>query len=196
MYTPLAKVQSEKADFDVVAKILHIHTLDEYTNELKLKDASGQVWFTLALNLKFPHLKAGEVVRIRSAQVDETSTHKKVLVLSHYSNILTFPHSSKLGKELRAKISDTVDKAAIKQKVQYNSVVLTEVDKKWANLPHTSLHDLFHDEAEAKDATYRTTFSVVKVEPGNVSEWTKAYDKKTKKATSNSAKGASGSQIY
>jgi len=41
MYVPLNKATSEKADFDVVAKILHIHELDEYTNELKLKDASG-----------------------------------------------------------------------------------------------------------------------------------------------------------
>jgi hypothetical protein len=198
MFTPLNKVQSEKGDFDVVAKILHIHDLDEYTNELKLKDASGQVWNTLALKLKFPHLKVNEVVRIRSATVDETSTHKKVLLLQHYSNILTFPHGSKLGKELRSKVSDEkVDKAAIKQKVQYNAVVLSEVDKKWQNLEHTSIHDLFHDETDAKDQTYRTTFSVVKVEPSNVTEWTKSYDKKTKKASSNSAKGgAGGSQIY
>ena len=41
MYVPLNKVQSEQGDFDVLAKIVHIHELDEYTNELKLKDASG-----------------------------------------------------------------------------------------------------------------------------------------------------------
>ena len=41
MFVPLNKVQSEKADFDVLAKVMHIHELDEYTNELKLKDASG-----------------------------------------------------------------------------------------------------------------------------------------------------------
>ena len=79
------------------------------------EDASGQTWYTLALKLKFPLLKAGEVVRIRSATVDETSTHKKVLVLSHYSNILVFPHNSKIGKELRSKISDDkADKANLK----------------------------------------------------------------------------------
>ena len=70
---PLNKVASQKNDFDVVAKILQIFEMDEYTNELKLKDQSGQTWYCLALKLKFPHLRQGEVVRIRSATYDETS---------------------------------------------------------------------------------------------------------------------------
>lgn len=41
MYVPLNKAQAQKGDFDVVAKILQVFELDEYTNELKLKDASG-----------------------------------------------------------------------------------------------------------------------------------------------------------
>lgn len=41
MVQPLSKAQSQKSDFDVVAKILQIFELDEYTNELKLKDQSG-----------------------------------------------------------------------------------------------------------------------------------------------------------
>jgi hypothetical protein len=41
MYVPLAKANAQKGDFDVVAKILQIHEMDEYTNELKLRDASG-----------------------------------------------------------------------------------------------------------------------------------------------------------
>ncbi len=203
MYTPLNKVQSEKKDFDVVAKIVHIHDMDEYTNELRLKDASGQTWNTLALKLKFPLLRAGDVVRIRSAVVDETSAQKKVLVLSHFSNILTFPAHSKFGKELKSKVhEDKTDKASLKAKVQYNAVVLTEVDKKHQNLPRTPLSDLFHqadsDPELAKETTFRTTFSVVKVEPADVKEWTKAYDKKTKKATSlkGSSQGKGANLIY
>lgn len=163
------------------------------------------MWYTLALKLKFPLLKAGEAVRIRSATVDETSSHKKVLVLSHYSNILVFPQNSKLGKELRSKITDDKEgnKAALKQKVQYNAVTLTEVDKKHQNLPNTPLSDLFHqvdnDPELARETTFRTTFSVVKVEPVDVKEWTKLYDKKTKKASSlkgSSAAKAGGNIIY
>ena len=41
MVQPLNKAANQKNDFDVVAKILQIFELDEYTNELKLKDQSG-----------------------------------------------------------------------------------------------------------------------------------------------------------
>jgi NMD protein affecting ribosome stability and mRNA decay len=102
-------------------------------------------WHSLALKLKFPHLRAGDVVRVRSATVDETSS-KKVLLLSHYSNIMTFIGSSKLAKELKAKVHDekTPDKAAIKKGVSMSAVVLTEVDKKHAGLVNTPLSELFH----------------------------------------------------
>jgi len=98
----------------------------------------------LALKLKFPNLHTGDIARIRSATVDETSQHKKMLNLSHFSNILTFPSYSKTAKELKGKITDEkgADKAALKAKVNYNAVVLSEVDKKWSNLPNTPLHDL------------------------------------------------------
>ena len=78
--------------------------MDEYTNELKLKDSSNKTVYVLALKLKFPHLRTGDVVRIRSATFDDTSTHKKVLNLSHYSNIMTFISSSKLSKEVKTKV--------------------------------------------------------------------------------------------
>jgi len=88
----------------VTAKILNVFDKDEYTNELKLRDGSGATYYTLALKLKFPHLRAGEVVRIRSATFDVTS-NKSILNLSHFSNILSLPSSSKLAKEL-SKVSD------------------------------------------------------------------------------------------
>lgn len=141
MIVPLNKAQTQREDFDVVAKILQVFELDEYTNELKIKDASGQTWYVLALKLKFPHLRTGQVVRIRSATFDETSSQKKVLNLSHFSNIMTFVSTSKLAKEVKAKVSDdrAVEKQALKQEVSLNAVVLSEVDKKWADLPTTSL---------------------------------------------------------
>lgn len=70
---PLKGASKANGDFDVVAKILQIFELDEYTNELKLRDGSGEIFYTLALKLKFPHLRQGAVVRIRSASFDETS---------------------------------------------------------------------------------------------------------------------------
>jgi len=56
MYIALKNAKAQKADFDCVAKVCSIHEMDAYTNELKLRDASGSTWYTLALKLKFPHL--------------------------------------------------------------------------------------------------------------------------------------------
>jgi dsRNA-specific ribonuclease len=156
----------------------------------------------LALKLKFPNLRSGDAVRIRSAIVDETSTNKKVLNLSHYSNIMNFPSLLKLGKEIKSKVGDEKhpDKGALKDKLNMNAVVLTEVDKKHANLPHTSLAELFHhsdtDPELSNKNTFRTTFTISKIEPSDVKEWVKSYDKKTKKATSLKGAKAAGSNIF
>lgn len=73
MFTALNKVQGKQDDFDVVAKILQIFEMDEYTNELKIRDQSGQTWYVLALKLKFPHLRVGDAIRIRSATHNEAA---------------------------------------------------------------------------------------------------------------------------
>lgn len=107
---------------------------------------------------------------------------------------MTFVSASKLAKDVKAKVSDdrTLEKASLKQDVSLSAVVLTEVDKKHAGLPTHSLQDLFHNvdtdrELSGKD-TFRTQFYITKIEPSDVKEWVKSYDKKTKK--SGSAKGA------
>jgi hypothetical protein len=193
--TSLAKASKSNGDFDVVAKVLQVFELDEYTNELKLRDASGETFYTLALKLKFPHLRQGSVVKIRSATYDETSLNKKMLVLQHYSNIMTFISSSKLASTLSVKVSDekNSEKAALKSKVSMTPVVLTDIEKKHQNLPTTSLHDLFHS-PDNSTSTFRTCFYVTQVQPGDVKECVKSYDKKTKKVTS--AKGKGGELIY
>lgn len=179
---PLKNAANTESDFDVVAKILQVFQLDEYTNELKLKDTSGTVFYTLALRIKFPHLKEGAVVKIRSATYDETSTAKKVLVLQHYSNIMTFISSSKLASNVSGKVSDdkAEEKAQLKSKGDgLTPVVLTEVDKKHQGLPVTRLHDLFH-ESDNSTNTFRTCFYVTKVEPGNLVNAVKSYNKSGK----------------
>jgi len=193
--TPLSQAHKQDKDFDVVAKVLQVFELDEYTNELKLRDASGETYYTLALKLKFPLVRQGSVVRIRSATFDETSSKKKVLVLQHYSNIMTFINTSKLAA-IVSKVSNenATEKAQLKSAVSMAPVVLTEVDKKHTNLQSTSLHDLFHSPDNSTN-TFRTCFYVTRIEPGNVNEAVKSYDRKSKKASS--AKGSkSGELIY
>lgn len=131
-YTRLSAAKNQDRDFDVVAKVLSIFEMDEFTNELKIADSTGDNWYVLALKLKFPGLRAGQVIRVRSATYDETSSSKNVLNLQHYSNIMNFVGSSKLAKNL-AKVSD--DQRAIvdelNKAVPSHAIVLSEVDKKW-----------------------------------------------------------------
>lgn len=192
MMVPLKSAKSQKADFDVVAKIMAIHEMDAYTNELKLRDASGSTYYTLALRLKFPHLKAGQAVRIRSATWDETSAQKQVLALSHYSNIMTFIGSSKLaGAVARVQDDAAADKAELAKAVPSVAVTISDIDRKFASLPSTSLDELFGGKASGD--TFRTSFCVTRVEPGDIREAVKVYDRKAKKVTS--AKGAKGGEL-
>jgi len=186
----LSKASKQSGDFDVCAKVLQVFELDEYTNELKIRDNSGTTFYTLALKLKFPHIRHGSVVRIRSATYDATSKNKNVLILQHYSNIMTLIGSSKLGAQLgKVAGENSTEKAALKSSVSMAPVVLTEVDKKWAHLPNTSLHDLFHNSDNSTN-TFRTCFYVTRVEPGNSKDAVKHYNRQTKKT------GSSGDLIY
>jgi hypothetical protein len=68
--------KKKSVDFDVVAKITQIFELDDYTNEIKLRDMSGATYYVLALKVKFPHLKTGAVIKVRSATYDSTTGKK------------------------------------------------------------------------------------------------------------------------
>jgi len=129
------------------------------------------------------------VIYIRSALVDETSTSKKVINLQHYSNIMTFVGSSKLAKNLAAKVHDDqkADAAELQKAVPSHAIVLSEVDKKWAACEHTSLNDLFHQDGALSGNSFRTCFNVVKVE-GAVQDMCRVYNKASKKVAS--AKGS------
>ena len=194
MYKPLNTAKKQPADFDVVAKIVGIHEMDAYTNELKLKDGSGSVWYTLALKLKFPHLRTGQVVRVRSCTWDETSNTKQVLALSHYSNILSFIGSSRLAASV-GKVQDdwAAEKAALSSASPAHAVTYSQVASKWAGLKSTNLEELFTSKTLSGD-TFRTSFCVTRVEPGDSKEACKVWDKKGKKASS--AKGGKGDLIW
>jgi hypothetical protein len=190
MWCPLNKAKSQKADFDCVAKIVGIHEMDDYTNELKLRDQSGSTWYTIALKLKFPHLRTGQVVRIRSATYDETSSGKQVLNLTHYSNIMTLIGSSRLAAAV-GKVSDdwNADKSELAKDTPGVVVTVSDIDKKWQGLQTTSLTQLFTSKTLSGD-TFRTRFCVTGVEPADLRDSTKAWNKKDKKVSS--AKGAKG----
>ena len=192
MWTPLKSAKSEKADFDCVAKIVGMHEMDRYTNELKLRDASGATWYTLALKLKFPHLRAGQAVRVRSAAWDETTAGKQVLALSHFSNIMTFISSSRLAASVSKVQEDlAADKAELAKATPLVAVTVSDFDRKYASMPSTSLEELFGGKVAGD--TFRTRFCVARVEPGDLRDACKVWDAKSKKVSS--AKGAKGGNL-
>jgi hypothetical protein len=106
---------------------------------------------------------------------------------------MTLISSSKLAATVSKVANErSTEQAALKSSVSMAPVVLTEVDKKHANLGYTSLHDLFHSPDNTTN-TFRTCFYVTRVDPGNAAEAVKSYDRKTKKASS--AKGAKGGDL-
>lgn len=150
----LNNVKEVSGDFDVVARITQLHEFDEYTNELCLRDASGDSWYTLATKLKFPHLRQGQVVRVRSVQHDASSS-KQMLMQQHYSNIMTFIGGSKAAKGL-ANVRHAFQANALKSSgPSQHAVVLSQVNNKFSDMPFTSLRDLFHRDNTLSGTTFR-----------------------------------------
>lgn len=52
-------------DFDLQVKILQIFKLDDYTSEIRVIDATNEVWHAQILTQKFKWLREGQYVRIR-----------------------------------------------------------------------------------------------------------------------------------
>ena len=70
-------------------------------------------------------------------------------------------------------------------------MTISEIDRKWANLASTSIEELFSGKANAE--TFRTSFCVTRVEPGDIRDACKVFDRKTKKVST--AKGAKGGEL-
>jgi hypothetical protein len=149
----LSKARQAAKDFDVNVKILGIHEMDEYTNEVKVADKAGDFWYVLVLKLKFPDLHCGQVVRIRAVCYDPCSQHKQMLFLQHFSNIMSFMATSKTAKALALQVTDDwkSDKAELEKQVPMRAIQLSEVDSKWSNQPFTTLANLFHGPGSSQE---------------------------------------------
>ena len=165
----LNKAKGRSGDFDVVARITQLHEFDEFTNELCLRDGSGDSFYTLATKLKFPHLHQGQVVRVRSVQYDGSSS-KQMLVQQHYSNIMTFIGGAKAAKALSS-VKHAFNSASLKSDgPSAHALVLSSVAGKFSDMPTTSLHSLFHADNTLSGSTFRVHLQVLAVQPGDASK--------------------------
>ena len=81
--------QHTDRETDLLVKILAIYEKDEYNLELRIKDPSNEMWFIVIPKLKFGTLREGEIVRIRSVEVNITSK-RNVISQKPSTNILRF----------------------------------------------------------------------------------------------------------
>ena len=80
---------------DLLVKILKIFEKDEYNLELRIKDTSNEMWFIVIPKLKFGTLKEGEIVRIRSVEVNVASA-RNVISPKPATNILRFTQKNSI----------------------------------------------------------------------------------------------------
>lgn len=64
------------------------------------------MWFLTAPRLKFPGLKEGDIVRVRSVSRNST-TCRNVLQLNQCSNIMLLPQETKIAKTLFENVQNT-----------------------------------------------------------------------------------------
>lgn len=154
MYTLLSNCENmDKNDFDLLCKIVKILDKDDYTNWIKLKDTSGEVWTTNIDKARFPHVQQGEIVRIRSAGVKDGD--KKELELRFHSNIMRFINGSKLVERLLQEISNDetgTNSFDTSEEFAKNPVLITDVSPSFSSEKITQFASLFHsDVSEDQD---------------------------------------------
>lgn len=65
-------------------------------SDIRITDASSTTWFATISRKKFPRVKEGELIKIRSVEIDADSQRSHSLKLAPHSNIMTIVPFSKL----------------------------------------------------------------------------------------------------
>jgi hypothetical protein len=153
-----------KKDFDLLARVTEIQDHDQFSNSVTFNDSTGQTWSGNLFKRKFPHLKGGDVLRIRSVSAKDDNT----LIFSGHSNILKFFSFSKIDKQLRTAISaDTHIKTCVTK-------LTTAAHSK---MEITPLKKLFFNPKKS-EKLFRSQFSVLKVDSKNIEDYVQAWDGK------------------
>lgn len=96
MYTALSQADEEEGDFNVLGWVSQIVHRDNYMQDLRITDGSNTTWFATISRKKFPRVKEGELIKIRSVEIDSDSQRSHSLKLAPHSNVMTIVPFSKL----------------------------------------------------------------------------------------------------
>ena len=168
------KQLSDNREIDLLVKILKIFEKDEYNLELRIKDTSNEMWFIVIPKLKYGTLKEGEIVRIRSVEVNITSK-RNVISCKPSTNILRFTQKNSIVQEMKQKIEvETADDKMMlddANEVIMSPVIYTEItNPEYEKLPLFKLDDLFlnYDEIpleQKKKNTFKVRFYALRIDP-------------------------------
>lgn len=64
------EISAERNDFDLLVKVLKVIQKDDHNYQVRVKDVSKEAWTMTVSSLRYPILKEGDIIRIRSASVD------------------------------------------------------------------------------------------------------------------------------
>jgi hypothetical protein len=164
----------DNREVDLLVKILKIFEKDEYELELRIKDTTNEMWFITIPKLKFGNLREGEIVRIRSVEVNMTS-NRNVISCKPSTNILRFTHKNAIVQEMKQSIEDetSADKMMLDDahEVIMSPILYTEItDQSMEKLPLFKLDDLFlnYDDIpleQRKRNTFRVRFYALRIDP-------------------------------
>lgn len=165
---------SDNREVDLLVKILKIFEKDEYDLELRIKDTSNQMWFITIPKLKFGNLREGEIVRIRSVEVNLTSK-RNVINCKPSTNILRFTHKNAIVQEMKQTIEPetAADKMMLddSHEVIMSPILYTEItNSTYEKLPLFKLDDLFlnYDDIpleQRKQNMFRVRFYALRIDP-------------------------------
>ena len=183
--TPLDKIREKEeerlkenvapGEYDLLVKILKIFERDEYNYELRIKDLSGEMWFIAVPKIRYGKLKEGEIIRIRSIKVNNTSK-RNIIETKPSTNILRFTATNAIVKQMKKEVeAETVaDKMMLEddKEIIMSPILMTEFHgrEEAMRLPLYKLDDLFlnYDEIpleERKRNVFRVRFYALRVDP-------------------------------
>jgi len=173
-------------EFDVLVKVLRVFEKDEYDLELRIKDQSNELWFISLPKLKFGYISEGDVIRVRSVNINITSK-RNLLEVRPGTNILRFTQSNPIILEMKETVEgeSEADKLMMDEanaETLMKPITFTEItDLDMQDLPLFKLDDLYrrYDElpAEVKQRNlFKVKFFVLRVDPKDLRECVKVMN--------------------
>lgn len=191
----LANIKSYEAEKNLLCKVMKVYEYEEVEDEenetylVRLKDKNNKLWKMKVDRIKYPELRKGDIIRIKSAK-GSIIEKENVLESKPHTNILKFISDSLIVKNLTKKIQDTNLDVVIRDKEEPLKPIFVTQDEAnpWAHLKVSSLVDIFFPKEDSKIADtdssngsgedklgtrYLVEFDVLSYTPRDIKEFVK-----------------------